>query len=675
MALICAMLALCHCGDVAAASVPSCVGDTLARTLGNVNVHGRRVRSYLGKADGASVLNMDMMGLMPHILGNADPMHYAQLLPGVQTNSEYDAGLHIQGCETSHNMVAIDGVPLYNVAHMLGFFSAFNATHFSSMTLRKLLVSPATPNRLGGMVVMHAADSIARRTGGDISIGPLSSQGTLRLPLGRKASITVSAREAYLNLLYARWLNMDGSQMRYSFGDYNLGLLFRPDSSNTLRLDAYYGHDNLGLEDDVNQIDSHLRWGNMMAALHWKHLFNGGRLNQSLYFTGYGNRTSLKQTNADVRLRSSVADIGYKAALTIGRLDAGFELAHHSLQPQDADNATDNANGNNDVERQRAMEASLYASWRFRLAESADLICGARISAYASGGDRYLNADPGATLNWRISQLATLSLNAGTKHQYLVQTGFSNMGMPTEFWMSVGNNLRPQYSYNVSASLETFTNDRAWRISCELYHKRLFHQVEYNGNVLDFVYSSYSLDGSLLHGDGYNYGLNLMLERRKGRVTGWIGYSFGRSIRRYPGTQLPDRYPAIHERLHELNAVATCKLGRRWSIGATFVAASGTPYTKVERFYLLTNHVMADFGEHNAARLPMYMRLDLSANYAFRLKNGRKSGLNFSVYNVTMHENVLLYRLKVGRDEHKLGYSAMSFVAPLLPSVSYYYCF
>lgn len=675
VAWLAAMLALIHCGNVAAASVPSSVGDTLVHTLRNVNVQGRRVRSYVGKVDGADVVDMKLMELMPQILGNADPMHYAQLLPGVQTNSEYDAGLHIQGCENSHNMVAIDGVPLYNVAHMLGFFSVFNATHFSNMTLHKSLVSSTTPNRLGGMVNMHTSDSLVRTVGGDVSVGPMSSQGTLRLPLGRRASLTVSAREAYLNLLYGQWLKTDDEQMRYSFGDYNLSLLFCPDESNALHLEAYLGHDNVGLSDDSYLFDARLRWGNFMTAIHCKHLFRGGSLSQSAYFTGYRSRFNMNQTSANVSVVSDIYDLGYKALLSVGGLKAGAEVAHHSIQPQEP-HVSGVLNGTDEtVNQQTSVEASLFASWHIGLSERFALDCGVRTSCYVHDRSHYFSADPGATLSWQLSPLTTLSLNAGIKHQYLFQTGFSNMGMPTEFWFSAGGTQRPQYSYDVSAAFETLTHDRAWRVSCELYYKRLFNQVEYSGNVFDFVYSSYSFEKALLCGNGYNYGLNLMVEKRKGRITGWLSYAFGRALRRYPGTELPDCYHAVHERPHELNAVATFKLGRRWSIGATFVAASGTPYTKVERFYLINNYIVADYGKYNAERLPMYMRLDLSVNYDFRSRKGCRSGLNFSLYNVTAHENVLLYRLKVTRNERTLAYNPMSFVAPLLPSVSYYYSF
>lgn len=669
------MLALAPSGPAAATSVLSPEGDTLTHVLPSVDVRGKRVRSHLDMANGVSVMDMEMLELMPRILGNADPMHYAQLLPGVQTNSEYDAGLHIQGCESSHNMVAIDGVPLYNVEHLLGFFSIFNATHFSSLHLSKSPIAPAMPNRLGGVADMHTADTIARRTGGDVSVGPMSSQATIRLPLGRQLSLTLSAREAYLNLLYGRWLDFDGDKMRYSFGDYNLSLLYQPDEHNTLHFEGYFGHDNVGVKGHDYLFDSRLRWGNMMAAVHWLHLLKGGSLSQSVYFTAHRNRFGLEQADINVRIASDIHDLGYKALLTFGRLKAGVEAVHHSMQPQEP-HAGGVLNGSDEaVLRQKSLEASLFASWRLPLSRRIDLEGGLRATGYGHGPSRYFSADPGATLSWHVSPLATLSLNAGIKHQYLFQTGFSNMGLPTEFWFSAGGSHRPQYSCNTSLSLDAFSADKTWRVACEVYYKRLFHQVEYNGNVFDFVYSTYSLDAALLHGHGHNCGLNLMVEKRKGRLTGWLSYAFGRAKRRYPGTGLSASYSAAHERPHELNAVATCKLGRRWSIGTTFVAASGTPYTKVERFYLLSNNILADYGQHNASRLPMYLRLDLSANYEFRLKGGRRSGINLSIYNVTMHDNPLLYRLKVTRKDHKVVYSAMSFVAPLLPSVNYYYSF
>ena len=111
------------------------------QSLKNVEVRGNMLHSHLNNSNvQTTVLDMTIMNDMPHILGNADPIHYVQTLPGVQTNGEFDAGIHIQGCDNQHNHIGIDGVPLYNVAHLLGFFSVFNASHFQQMLMQK------TPN-------------------------------------------------------------------------------------------------------------------------------------------------------------------------------------------------------------------------------------------------------------------------------------------------------------------------------------------------------------------------------------------------------------------------------------------------------------------------------------------------------------------------------------------------
>ena len=217
---------------------------TLRQTLGEVSVSGRRVRSSLRTEGGASVIGMELMRSMPRILGNADPLHYAQTLPGVQTGAEFDAGLHIQGSDNTHNLVSLNGVPIYNATHLLGFFSVFNATHFASMRLAKSPSAPSSANRLGGFVDMTVADTVARRASGDVSVGPLSSQATVTLPVGRGVSVALSARAAYANLLYSHWLKVDGEPLDYFFHDYNLTFAWQPDARNRLWLEAYYGGDD-----------------------------------------------------------------------------------------------------------------------------------------------------------------------------------------------------------------------------------------------------------------------------------------------------------------------------------------------------------------------------------------------------------------------------------------------
>lgn len=656
-------------------SVSAHEADTLrSHTLRGVQVKGHRTRQLLASdGAGASVVDMRLMELMPRILGNADPIHYAQLLPGVQTNSEYDAGLHIQGCDNAHNAVGINGVPLYNVAHMMGFFSTFNATHFSRFRLAKSPTEASASNRLGGAVDMQTADTLTRTVGGDLSVGPLSSQATLRLPLGRKASLTVSAREAYFNLLYSPWLKIDGQQIGYAFGDYNVSLLVCPSSRDHLQLDGYLGHDNVSFAEDAYQSDSHLRWGNAMAALHHTHRFTTATFRQTAYFTTYRNRLTIAQTNIDAGLKSSVSTLGYKASLATKALTVGTDIAYHRLTPQEPHVAGVINGANDGGERQQALEASVFGDYRLPLTTRLTGQLGLRGTLYRQGSNAFYGLDPSLSLTYSPAPQTRLSLRLGSRRQYLMRTGFSDIGLPTEFWFASGSTFKPQRSLHASLEFETYLHDKTYRLSVEGYFKRLYHQVEYVGTVFDMLYATYSLDRTLITGRGHNYGLNLLFEKRRGRLTGWLSYSAGRAMRQYPGTEYAGTYPASHERIHELNAVATLKVGKRWSLGATGVFATGTPYTKVERYYLLSHHLMADYGPHNGSRVGNYLRVDLSASYDFRTRNGRRSGINLSLYNVTMRDNPLFYRLRIHQET--VAYKPFTFAVRLLPSINYYYSF
>ena len=518
------------------------MSDTLNHyQLQDVEVKGKRLRSHLKALDDASIVDMSLMDYMPRILGNADPIHYAQLLPGVQTNSEYDAGLHVQGCDNSHNYVSLDGVPIYNATHLLGFFSIFNASHFSEMSLTKSSTSASFPNRLGGSVDMLTPtwicgeDSLqANGKHGEIAVGPMSSQGTVKLPIGKRSMLMVSARAAYLNLLYSKWLEMDGDHVNYDFADYNATYITQLDDANVVKAEAYWGYDNLKIGQADQGMQTKIKWDNTMAALHWYSRHSKWQTEQSVYFTRYANRVRLNETSIDVGVRSYIYDLGYKGRLKFGRWDCGADVIRHELMPQDiATGGTINANVA-PTTKQRTIEASAYMKYLQPLSQRLALETGLRFTYYYNK-DRFVSLDPNIKLRWDASQASQFSLNLGIHHQYLYQTGFSSMGLPTEFWLSSSNEFRPQYAYNASLQGNFWLKDREYRLTTELYFKKLEHQVENSGNIFDILYSSYSLEGALMKGKGYNYGANIMLEKRRGKLTGWVSYSFGRAKRRFDG--------------------------------------------------------------------------------------------------------------------------------------------
>ena len=189
--------------------------------------------------NGNTLWSMDNIDKLPQIFGYADPIKYSQTLPGIQTNNEYDAGIHIYGCDNSHNYIGIEVVNLYNANHILGFFSNFNSSHFQNCSIAKTATESSAPNRLGGYISMGIPKEISDSISGDFSLGLIASQWTINIPISKKSFISVSARASYINLLYSSFLEIDNSSLKYNFGDANLSWVYRPNAKNTIYITSY----------------------------------------------------------------------------------------------------------------------------------------------------------------------------------------------------------------------------------------------------------------------------------------------------------------------------------------------------------------------------------------------------------------------------------------------------
>jgi len=607
------------------------------------------------------------------MLGNADPVHYAQMLPGVQTNNEYRSGINVEGCDNQHNTISIEGVPIYNVNHLLGFFSTFNTSHFTSMSIAKGLVSSGSPNRLGGLLDMLHAKEIPDSVSVSLSAGLVSSQATVRMPIGKNTSLNISMRGSYINLLYSQWLKADGQQIYYSFYDANVSLLHHLNTHQTLLFDFYSGNDNARFSEKNYLAEMKARWGNNMGAVHW--LFNNGTAKgrTTAYITSYRNSFRLEMQDMAFHLPSGIADAGLKSHLDWKNWCAGLEAIWHNVKPQSLEHQGGFNISDGEYPSLHSLEASVYSSYKQSLFLNSICEFGLRGSLLVQNHSRYWNIDPSIRFLYEHPAYQ-LSATYALRHQYLFQTGFSESGLPTEFWMTASKDFKPQYAHEFSLSTSCFIFSRRYRISADLFYRRLYHQLSYRGSVLDYLNSVYDLNGSLMHGHGENYGFSVMLNKCSGPLTGWVSYTYTRTRRSFNETGRRKSFPAIHERPHELNAVATYSPGSHWNFGATLVCASGTPFTAAQSVYFLNNSVVVKYGDYNAARLPSYMRLDLAANYRWTDGRGREQSVNLSLYNATGQNNKLFYYLSVHRDG-MFAYRPVSFILRVLPSLSYNFKF
>lgn len=663
------LITLCITGTLAYAQADSVMQGV---TLGDVEIKvTRHTLKLKSQANGHSVLDMRILESLPQILGHADPIHYSQTLPEIQTNGEYRGGINIQGCESSHNLVSIGSIPVYNPSHLLEFFSTFNASHYDKCNIDRFS-DAKSENRLGGELSMELPYYEGDTLSAEFSVGMISSQGTVRLPLGRKTFCKASFRATYINLLYGRWLNDEDTDIDYSFYDMNLTLSHVFNEKNSVVIDYYGGQDNGAFTSGSYTAKMLAKWGNHLAGVH--HNYNNGKgllASNNLYLTSYRNLFQFNMQDAEFVLPSSILDFGLKHQAVLDNLKWGGDFTYHHIRPQSLQSkgtiVTDDAAGH----VSNTVEMSAYVTYKQPLSKSAHLEAGVRGSLYGSKATKYfVNADPSLTFNYNDKHVEVFAGYA-LKHQYLFQTGFSDAGLPTEFWLPSDKDFTPQYSHSFNAGASVSLFSKRYKVAANLFFKKLYSQIEYVGSIFDFVNSKYELRDHLQQGKGQNYGFSVMLNKCSSRLTGWVAYTYTHARREFNSGKLTGSYPANHERPHELNAVVTYNLGKHWNFGSTFVYASGTPFTAADYFALINGNIISHFRQHNSNRLRPYYRWDVSASYKWKPKFAKENGFNLSIYNMTGHDNEMFYYMSIDKD-WSYSYKAKSFIVDILPSISYF---
>lgn len=666
------------------------VDSLLMYELDDYVVVGKKMNMYVkSKEVGTVSVDKKLIDIMPQVMGNTDPLRVMQLMPSVSVNSEYDAGFHVEGGESSHSAILIDKVRIYNPNHFLGLFSVFNPGHFSDITLHKntfvLTSSDIIGAEMNMMSLCETTKPLEQDTivdiGGEVSVGPMSSQGTFRFD-GKRTELIVSVRQAYLNLFYKNLLEIDGSQFKYTFGDYNVSLGLRLNDRQKLLLIGYLGRDKafLGSDNSGNEID--IKWKNFMSLAKLQSQCGKATISNDVHMSHYDNYFSYKEDKLHATLPSYINDYGYSFRFDRRRFGLNASLSYFDVQPQKPEILDGREMTTQGTDKENAMLGMVHTYHTFFLPMSIKLKAHIRGSLYGSDGDVFPSFDPSLSFQreFAVDSKAPYSMafSIGQQHQHLFQTGFSNMGLPTEFWLIVGEKRRSQRMRGLGFDFEQRYFDDEYKLEFSSYYRRLANQIEYSGDLMSLLTDEYILDNLLLTGTGENYGVSVMLQRLKGNIVGWLSYSFSRSMREFSSEQsdwMAGRYPSNQDRPHQFNAVLTYKRPK-WDVGASFVYASGKPFTSPRSIFVIEGKFLNTYGEFNGSRLPAYIRMDMSSNYYFKKSDDLTMGLNVSLYNVLMRKNVLMYRLKKATSElareDEYIYGPLSFLVKMLPSFSFF---
>jgi hypothetical protein len=656
-------------------------------------------RNVRGVEMGRIDMPMDNVRKLPALLGEIDILKALQLLPGVLSAGEGNAGFYVRGGGPDQNLVLLDEAVVYNSGHLLGFFSVFNSDAIKNTTLIKGGMPANYGGRLSSVVDVQMKEGNNRRFMAEGGVGAVASRLTVQGPIRKEySSFILSARRTYaLDLAQPFIRNTAFAGSNYYFYDLNAKINYRFDDRNRLYLSGYLGRDVLILANPQRDFSFRIPYGNATATLRWNHLFNDKLfLNVSAIYNEYDFSFSGGQDDIAFRVFSGVknwngkVDFDYFPAPN-HNLKFGAHYTWHALSPNIGSAAFGDQLFRNALDTRYGHESALYVLDEWRLGNRLGVNTGLRLSSFTQVGPytskldgreyragepvvTYWGLEPRFSARYTLSPASSLKGGIALTNQYVHLVSNSTTTLPGDVWVPSTELVRPQFG--VQYALGYFRNfrDNAYESSIEVYYRDFNNQIDYGESYVNNI--AEDLEDQFVFGRGRSYGLELFLKKARGRLNGWIGYTLGRTERTFSDIDEGRTFPAIHDRRHDLSVVANFQLSRKWELGGVLVYGSGNAFTPVQSLYFIDANVVQEFGRRNSARLEDYHRLDFSATFTPK-PDSRKaftSFWTFSVYNTYNRLNpfFIYYSFDTDREAGTARATAYKVsLFPVIPSVTW----
>lgn len=664
---------------------------------------------------------VEQIKLVPVIFGEADVLKAIQLLPGVQSGTEGMSGIYVRGGGPDENLFLLDGIPLYNVNHLGGFFSAFNSDAIKNVTLYKGSFPAHFSGRISSVLDITSNNGNDKEWHGGASVGAIAAKISVEGPIVKeRTTLSLSLRRTYGDLLIqpiimtvAASEGIRGAAAGYYFYDLNAKVTHRFNDRSRLYATFYSGDDAAYMrfkENDDGFSKYYMKfgynWGNLATALRWNYEINPQLfMNVTGSFTRYRQRLAVgaeedyvemgqpQHEEVEMSLRSGISDLSARVDFDYTpspehNIKFGGLMIHHIFTPR-VQAARANATGMGVIDttygeqRTTAQEMALYAEDDWSITEALKINGGVALSGFLVDGRFYPSVQP--RLSGRFMLTEDVSVKAGYSYmtQYMHLLSTSNISLPTDLWVPVTARIEPMNSHQVAAGV--FYN---WRslvdFSVEGYYKWMNNLLEYKPGST-FFGSSVGWENMVCMGRGWAYGVEFLAQKSVGNITGWIGYTWSRTMRLFdaPGEELNNGevFPAKYDRIHDISITLQYKPNDRLDAGVTWVYSTGNTATiamqeiEGEDAWYNYNFVSA----RNNFRLPPYHRMDVSVNFHKKKKHGIRTW-NISVYNLYNRQNPFIVYPSSRVQYENTGRTYRTTLMqrslfPIIPSITYSYKF
>ena len=616
---------------------------------------------------------------IPSAFGEGDVLKAVLTLPGVKTVGEASSGFNVRGGSADQNLILFDGGTVYNPSHLFGIFSAFNTDVVDEVELYKSSIPVRYGGRISSVLDLGSKDGNNSRIKGSLGIGLLTSHFAVDGPIVKdRTTFLLGGRMTYsdwlLGLLPEKTAYAGGAA---SFYDLNMSLTHHLDERNSLKLSGYWSRDGFSFRGDTT-----FRYSNLNAALRWHHKFasDGGITVTAGYdrysntiergfrtdvFGSYSLSTCIGQAYTRANVENVLGDhkISWGADAVLYMLDPG------TLSPLDSSLIVPRR-----LDRETALEPALYAGDEWRIGGGPfSLDYGVRLSGFTSFRRPALYGGPEFRLSGKYTPLPNLSFKAGfnSMNQYIHLISNSASISPMDTWRLCDADILPQKGFQAAAGAYWTVFGNALDISLEGYYKRVVNYPDYRSGAVLSMNDNLSAD--LIRTRGKSYGVELMLRKQTGRLTGWVSYTWSRALLQdMQNTGIAainggEWYCAPYDKPHDVKVVGNYKFTHRYSISFNLDYSTGRPVTVPVGQYYDGGALRLLYSDRNAYRIPDYFRLDLAMNIepGHYLKAFTHMSATFGCYNVTGRRNAysVFYTTSGGTGVH--GYMVSVFATQI----------
>ena len=669
-------------------------------------------------------LPMKQIAYLPKLAGETDIMRVFQLMPGVQMGKEGTSGIYVRGGSPDQNLILLDDIPRYYVNHIGGFISVFNPNAINSATLYKGGFPARYGGRLSSILDIRMKEGNMKEIKGNFSIGILSSKLTLEFPIKKdKTSAIISLRRSIFDLVtrgYFLLLDPESKQSAgYTIYDLNAKINHKISDKDHLYFSFYSGHDRLfSNQRDFDSYDNkfkfnskrYTQWGNTVFAIRWNHIYNNRLFgNITIGYTRfyYNIIANANKYVTETHEKVGVVNTGFNSTVSDGITKADFDyypsnkhhvkfggtLIYHKYNPSsNFSKLIDNNVTLNDTTFNsptiKAVEMSLYAEDEFTVSDALSMNTGIRFTGFVVDGKKYYSPEPRFTANYAISSNSSLKASYAYMTQPIHLLSNSGVGLPADLWVPATVNIKPESSHQIVLGfLHRLPEKLGLDLTVEAFYKHMADLIDFKEGLSFFSGKGDWQNKVESGGKGEVFGVEVLIEKKEGKITGWLAYSLSRNTRQFANINSGIRYPYVYDHTHDISLVVNQYVNDHITLSAIWVYSTGNAITMPTNKNLVSAMTFYDVGHYiigsyyseshiypgkNNYRMPAYHRLDLSCS--FTRHNGKRTKVwSIDIYNAYCRLNPFyLYFDKNKAGDIKL-YSFSLF--PIIPSFSYSYSF